>query len=142
MAGQPLRGERDAQRGARLVVVFAGYHALRFELSGAGVIDAGLVELRLGELETRTRGLNLRVELVDGLARALELRLGAVDLDLVVARIELEQRVAGLDPPVVFDEDLDHGAGDTRGNEPDRTVDVGVVGGDVGAEVAVVPDRR
>ncbi len=139
---QSFGGERHAERGVRLIVVFTGHHALRLELARPVVVDTGLAELRLGEREARACGLDLRVKLVDRLARALELGFGGVDLDLVVARVELEQRVAGLDPPVVLDEELDHGAGDARGDEPDGTVDVGVVGGDVGIEIAVVTDSR
>ena len=46
-----------------------------------------------------SRGLG--IELVDSLVRALKLGLGAVDLDLVIAGVELEQYVAGLDSPIV-----------------------------------------
>ena len=95
MLGQRLGSEADAQRGGRLIVELTGDHAPRLEFLGPVVVETRLVELRLGELKACLCGVDLRVKLVDGLTCALELGLGLIDPDLVVARVELQQRVVG-----------------------------------------------
>src|SRR5208282_4287476 len=71
-------------------------------------------------------------------AGALELSLCLLDTDVEVARIQRQQQLAFLNRPVVLDIDVGHGAGDTRGNQRDGAVDVGVVGADVAFDIAIV----
>src|ERR1019366_7824766 len=138
MLGERFIGHRDAQRGVGLIVLLDGVDALFLQRLGAHEIDFRLLELRHGKRPTRSGRIHQRVELIDGLPGALELRLGLLDTDVQVAWIQRQQQLAFLNRPVVLDINVGDGAGNPRGNQCDSAVDVGVVGADVAFDVAIV----
>ena len=84
-------------------------------LHSSGLIDAGLLRLKLGiEVDDRRVGL-------------LDLGLRFRDRGLVVAGVDLDQQAAGLDKLVVGDGDLDDGAGHLGADAHIACVDKGVV---------------
>src|SRR5208282_5630092 len=119
-------------------VLLGGNDALFLQGFGALKIDSRLLQLRSHQRNARLRSVDPGVKLVDRLARALEHRLGLVDLDVVVARIERQQQLPFLNGPVVLDVNVGDGAGYARGNQRYGAVNVRVVGGDVAFEIAVV----
>jgi hypothetical protein len=85
--------------------------------------DLGAAHVDVG-LELRRRG-EQSAHLADGLA---ELRVGLLECDLCVRRIELDQRLARVDKLGVVGGNTDHRAGDLRRDLHDVAADVGVIG--------------
>ncbi|OWK18823.1 hypothetical protein AJ88_02295 [Mesorhizobium amorphae CCBAU 01583] len=104
---------------------------LRRALLGAtGIVGRGLIGglLRLSLLERGLCSLGLRVYAVERLAQGGDLRLSLGYGYLVVAGIDRQQRVAGLDLLVLVHLDLVDIAGNLRRDERHVGLDIGVVG--------------
>ena len=125
----------------RLIIKFAGNDAGFAQLLGPIVIELRLFGLRISQRQSGLRGIDLGKHLIDGLLGARELRLGLTDADLEIAGIEGHQQIAALYRPVVLDIDRRHGSGDPSRDQRDGSIDIGVIGGDVGGEIVVVTNR-
>ena len=129
-----LRGVHLALGDGALVAVV--------ELAVAGEIRVGGVQLRVGagdlRLDLLDLGLplqDLRLGLIDGGPGAQHLRLGlgehrlgAVQGDLVLQRVDPGENLPGLHRAVVVHQHFRHRARDARGDLVDVPADVGVVG--------------
>ena len=121
-----------------LIVKFGRNDARLAQLLGAIEIQLRLLGLRISEAQSGFSRIDLGEHLIDGLLGARELRLGLIDADLEIAGIEGHQQIAALDRPVVLDIDRRHGSGDAGRDQRDGSIDIGVIGRDVGREIVVV----
>ena len=110
-------------------------------LLGEGERGLRLRHLLVGLVDARLLRGDLGFDVGDIGGRLIDLRLGLIELRLVVAVVEPHQHGAGLDRLVVGHRHVDDGGADLRADRHRARIDEGVVGGFVIAGVEP-PDRE
>ena len=107
----------------RLLLTLNGAGALFDQILGALLLllrefqlRFGLIDLRLGLIDLLALTVDLRLHVSDIGPRHLDLCLGLIDRDLVVAIVDLGEQIAGFDMLVVGDRNVGDVASDLRGH--------------------------